>query len=82
MVLSFEGVDFIDSQGSAKLAESTDLANTYGAELRLARVKPQVLSLLSRDGVLDELGEDCVFGNLFKAVRDKIEDQSSPSSPT
>jgi len=37
---------------------------------------------LSRDGVLDELGEDCVFGNLFEAVRDKIEDQSSPSSPT
>jgi SulP family sulfate permease len=82
VVLSFEGVDFIDSQGSAKLAEITDLVNTYGAELRLARVKPQVLSLLSRDGVLDELGEDCVFGNLFEAVRDKIEDQSSPSSPT
>ena len=82
VVLSFEGVDFIDSQGSAKLAEITDLVNTYGAELRLARVKPQVLSLLNRDGVLDELGEDCVFGNLFEAVRDKIEDQSSPSSPT
>ena len=82
VVLSFEGVDFIDSQGSAKLAEITDLVNTYGAELRLARVKPQVLNLLSRDGVLDELGEDRVFGNLFEAVRDKIEDQSSPSSPT
>ena len=80
LVLSFEGVDFIDSQGSTKLAEIIGLVETYGAELRVARVKPQVLSLLSRDGVLDQLGEECVFGNVFEAVRDKIEAPPSASS--
>lgn len=80
VVLSFEGVDFIDSQGSAKLAEILGLIDTYGAELRLARVKPQVLSLLRRDGVLDDLGEHRVFGNLFEAIRDKIEEHPPSSS--
>jgi len=73
VVLSFEGVDFIDSQGSAKLAEILDLADTYGAEIRLARVKPEVMGLLTRDGVIDKLGDGNVYGNVFEAVRDKIE---------
>jgi SulP family sulfate permease len=79
VVLSFEGVDFIDSQGSAKLAEILDLAETYGAEIRLARVKPEVLSLLRRDGVLDKLGEDHVYGNVYEAAEDRIESGPPPN---
>ena len=68
----FEGVDFIDSQGSEKLSEILDLAETYGAEVRLARVKPAVIALLRRDGVIDELGEENVYGNVYQACADRI----------
>ena len=73
IIISFEGVDFIDSQGSEKLAEILDLAETYGAEIRLAHVKPSVLSLLRRDGVIDTLGEDNVYGNVYEAADDRIQ---------
>jgi high affinity sulfate transporter 1 len=72
IVVSFEGIDFVDSQGSAKLAEILELADTYGAQIRLARVKPPVLELLRLDGVIDKLGEDHVYGNVFAAARDRI----------
>ena len=74
IVVSFEGIDFVDSQGSAKLAEILELADTYGAQIRLARVKPPVLELLRLDGVIDKLGEDQVYGNVYAAVRDRITD--------
>lgn len=73
VVISFEGIDFIDSQGSEKLAEIHDLATTYGAEMRLARVKPHVLELLRRDGVVERIGEDHFYGNLYEAARDRVE---------
>ncbi len=73
VVISFEGVDFVDSQGSDKLGEILGLADTYGAEVRLARVKPDVLELLRLDGVIDKLGEDHVYGNVYEAVADRIE---------
>ena len=63
-VLDFEGVNFIDSQGSSTVAEILELAESYGAEIRLTRVKPRVLGMLRRDGVIERLGEDKVFGNL------------------
>jgi SulP family sulfate permease len=77
VVISFEGVDFIDSQGSAKLGELVELADTYGAELRLARVKPAVLDLLHRDGVIERLGEQHIYGNLYEACADHV----PPPSP-
>lgn len=67
-VIDFEGVNFIDSQGSRTLSELLELAKAYGAEVRLARVKPAVLTLLERDGVLEELGEDKLFSDVFEAV--------------
>ncbi len=73
VVLSLEGVDFIDSQGSSKMSEILDLATAHGAEIRLARVKPDVLALLERDGVLERLGVDQVYGNVYEAVRDQID---------
>src|SRR3954451_21905884 len=50
IVLSFEGVNFIDSQGAEQLAAIHDLVESAGATLRLAQVKPQVLAVLSEDG--------------------------------
>ena len=72
LVISFEGVDFIDSQGSEKLGEIFRLADTYGAEIRLARVKPSVLGLLHLDGVIDALDDDRIYGNVYEAARDRI----------
>ncbi|MGI9602260.1 MAG: sodium-independent anion transporter, partial [Acidimicrobiales bacterium] len=71
VVLSFEGVDFIDSQGSEKIRELLALADGVGAELRLARVKPDVLALLQRDGVVEALGDDKLYGNIYRAVTDR-----------
>ena len=68
VVLDFAGVDFIDSQGSEKLAELHRLTDASDATLRLARVKPHVRTMLVADGVLDELGEDHVHGNVYEAV--------------
>lgn len=72
VVVSFEGVDFIDSQGSAKVREILELARTYDVQLRLARVKPEVVDVLARDGVVDELGEQNLFGNVHHACADHM----------
>ena len=44
IVLDCEGIDFIDSQGSAKMGEILELTEQAGVTLRLARVKPAVAS--------------------------------------
>ncbi len=73
VVLDLEGVDFIDSQGAAKLTEILEFAESAGIQLRLARVKPAVGSVLGKDGVLERLGEDRVHGNVHRAVEAQIE---------
>ena len=78
IVISFEGVDFIDSQGSEQIDKILDLTDTYGAELRLARVKPHVLDLLRLDGVIDDLGEEHVYGNVYEACADRIPESKRP----
>lgn len=74
VVLDFEGVNFIDSQGSSTLSNIVDLADSYGAELRLCRVKPDVRAMLQRDGVIEKLGESRVYGNVYRATADQLPD--------
>ena len=71
-MLDFEGVNFIDSQGTDKVAEILSLATSYDIELRLARVKTEVKMLLQRDGVIDRLGESHIYGNVYEAAADRI----------
>jgi SulP family sulfate permease len=78
IVLDFEGINFIDSQGSNKVAEILDHSTTYGAELRLTRVKAEVLAVLRPDGVIDALGKNRVYGNIYQAAADRIPDTSKP----
>jgi sulfate permease, SulP family len=61
-------MDFIDSQGSAKLREILELTEGTSATLRLARVKPAVRELLRRDDVLDRIGDDRIHGDVDQAV--------------
>ena len=72
IVLDCEGMNFIDSQGSAKLREIHELTEQAGITLRLARVKPAVRELLARDGVLDCIGDDKTHGNVDHAVQAQI----------
>jgi MFS superfamily sulfate permease-like transporter len=71
-VLDCEGVDFIDSQGSAKLREILELTEQAGVTLRLARVKPAVRELLRRDHVLDRIGGERIHGNVHQAVEGQM----------
>jgi MFS superfamily sulfate permease-like transporter len=72
VVVDFEGVNYVDSQGSEKVGSILDLAGHHDVELRLARVKPAVVDVLRRDGVIDRLGEEHLYGNVYQAVEDQI----------
>jgi high affinity sulfate transporter 1 len=80
IVLDCEGIDFIDSQGSAKMSEILELTKQAGVTLRLARVKPAVHQTLERDGFLGNLGEDRAHGNVDRAVEAQI-GESGTASP-
>ena len=72
LVLDLEGVAFVDSQGSAKIAEIHKLTEADGVTLRLARAKPQVLAVLQADGVADRIGADHIHGNVHRAVEAQL----------
>ncbi|MFC7492617.1 MULTISPECIES: SulP family inorganic anion transporter [unclassified Nocardioides] len=68
VVLHFAGVNFIDSQGTATIAEIVGLAEESEVDLRLAAVRPGVRRMLERDGVVERLGADRLHGNVHRAV--------------
>ena len=72
LVLDFEGVGFIDAQGASKLTEIHQLTELNGITLRLARVKPDVLSVLRADGVDALVGEAHIHGNVHRAVEAQL----------
>jgi SulP family sulfate permease len=72
IVLDCEGIDFIDSQGSAKMREILELTDQADVTLRLAHVKPAVREVLERDGVLERIGDDKTHGNVDQAVEAQI----------
>ena len=68
LVLDLEGVNFVDSQGAAKMSELHELTDANGVELRLARLKPDVSDVLAADGLIDRIGRDRIHGNVHRAV--------------
>ena len=74
LVLDLEGVNFIDSQGAAKLTEIHELTEADGVTLRLAGVKPQVLAVLEADRIIDRIGPEHVHGNIHLAVEAQLAD--------
>jgi anti-anti-sigma factor len=79
LVLDFEGVNFVDSQGSAKLTELHELTAADGVTLRLARVKPQVFTVLEADGVIERIGADHIHGNVHLAVEAELAESGDDS---
>jgi SulP family sulfate permease len=78
VVLDCEGIDFVDSQGAAKLNELLEYAESASMELRLARVKPNVARVLERDGVLGRVGESHIHGNVQRAVMAQLDADGIP----
>ncbi len=74
LVLDLEGVNFVDSQGAAKLTEIHELTEAEGITLRLARVKPQIYAVLDADGIIDRIGADHIHGNVHRAVEAQLAD--------
>jgi len=68
VVVHFAGVNFVDSQGAAAVAEIIGLAEESGVELRFAAVRPAVRRVLERDGAVDRLGSDHIHGNVHRAL--------------
>jgi SulP family sulfate permease len=76
LVLDCEGINFVDSQGSAKMAEIAQLAEESELTLRLARVKPAVAATLERDEVLERIPTEHIHGNVDRAVQAHLADRS------
>jgi SulP family sulfate permease len=72
IVLDGGGINFVDSQGSAKLGDVLTMTQEAGVTLHLARVKPAVAAILKRDGVWDRIGADHVHDNIDHAVRAQL----------
>ena len=70
-----------DAVEKHQIGEILAMTRVYGAELRLARVKVEVLDLLRRDGVLDELGTDNVYANVYESVADHIPGNRAKEGP-
>ena len=68
VILSMEGVNFIDTEGADVLKAIAQAGIDNGIDLHLARVKPQVIKVLERDGFFDLVSPDHVHDNIAAAI--------------
>ncbi len=68
VVLSMEGVNFLDTEGADALKAIAQAGSDTGIDLYLARLKPQVIEVLERDGFFDLVGSDHVREDIHAAV--------------
>jgi high affinity sulfate transporter 1 len=85
IVLDCGGINFIDSQGAATVADVVTLARDAGVQLRFTRLKPGPRVVLERAGVIELIGADHIHGNIYRAVeaeqRDAGTGRGEASSP-
>jgi SulP family sulfate permease len=74
VVLDCEGINFLDSQGSASVDDLLVLCRQADVTLRLARVKPGVRAILEREGTIERLGPERIHGNVHRAVQAQLGD--------
>ena len=68
VILSMEGVNFIDTEGADTIKKIAQTGKELGIDLHLARLKPQVLTVLQRDGVIEMVGADHIHDDIAAAV--------------
>ncbi|MDH4016442.1 MAG: sodium-independent anion transporter, partial [Actinomycetota bacterium] len=68
MILSMEGVDFIDSEGADTIKSMAEAGRQRNIDLHLTRVKPQVAEVLERDGILDVIPRERFHVDIASAV--------------
>ena len=68
VILSMEGVNFIDTEGADVLMAIAQAGIDHGIDLHLARVKAQVIDVLERDGFFDLVDRSHVHDNIEAAV--------------
>jgi len=68
VILSMEGVNFIDTEGSDTLMKIAKAGVEQEIDLHIARLKPQVLEVLQRDGVIDFIGAEHIHDDIAAAV--------------
>ena len=69
VILSMEGVNFIDTEGADTIKKIAEAGKDLGIDLYLARLKPQVLNVLQRDGVVDLVGAEHIHHDIDAAVQ-------------
>ena len=72
LVLDLEGVNFVDSQGAAKLAEIHELRGPAASRCGLRASSRRCSRCSSADGVVDLIGADHIHGNVHRAVEAEI----------
>jgi anti-anti-sigma regulatory factor len=69
VLIDMEGVNYIDLEGSDMLNEITKDMREIGIEIHLARVKHDVMELLEKDGVDENIGRSHVHKKVGEAVQ-------------
>jgi MFS superfamily sulfate permease-like transporter len=80
VILSMEGVDFIDSERADVLKKVAKAGVDFEIDFHLARVKPQVLHVLRRNGLFELVALDHVHGDIAPAVARYTELHPGPST--
>ncbi len=68
VVLSMEGVNFMDAEGADMLKKIAQAGKDQGIDLHIARLKPQVLEVLERSDVIDFIGAEHIHDDIASAV--------------
>ncbi|HYI24764.1 MAG TPA: sulfate permease [Thermomicrobiales bacterium] len=79
VILDLQSVTFVDAQGAGKLGEIAENLRAKGLPFRLAAVKPQVMDVFVRDGLVERIGPSNFYLNVDAAVNAHLE-QSQPES--
>ncbi len=68
VVLDFEAVNFVDSQGVAELDRLLRLAGERGVSVHFARLRESVQEMLANAGMVDRLGQSHLHATIDDAV--------------
>ena len=69
VLIDMEGVNYIDLEGCDMLNEIAANMKRVGVEIHLARVKHEVMALLEKDGVDQNIGRDHIHAKVVEAVQ-------------